>query len=310
LLSTLHSTEAVRPRAPRDHGNTEPRLVGCSEVTPAQLLKTHRQQSNLSVTSCAFFFPTLNDPAHINNFDTPRDSRGETTSSFITSIVATGTHLDFCDTNTISRHQLLHSHTMPAIDRLRWQDLPASFDQSKQSPSAASTDDETTGFFTLPREIRDSIYDFMYLEGEQKPDGLNKAQIIEGSDFGFIVHTRTPVPQARLVSRRFNSEYEERPASANRAQLTSNEMPQCWDLTPGPTISSQCTELELDFHYPRQIEIFGPCVWCQGTQYIAYMSLRRLNFLVDGKPLLKLINIRLHCSGSDLGCDGLTKLYA
>jgi hypothetical protein len=198
---------------------------------------------------------------------------------------------------------------MPAIDRLQWQDLPASFGQSKQSPSPASTDDETTGFFTLPREIRDSIYDFMYLEGEQKPDGLNKAQIIEGREFGSIVHTRTPIPQARLVSRRFKSEYEERLASANRAQLTSNEMPQCWDLTPGPTISSQCTALELDFHYPRQIEIFGPCVWCQGTQYIAYMSLRRLNFLVHGKPLLKRINIRLHCSGSDLGCDGLTSQF-
>jgi hypothetical protein len=221
-----------------------------------------------------------------------------------TPVVATETHLEICDIDSINRNQLLHIHTMPAIDRLQWQDLPASFGQSRQSTSAASIDDGTTGFSSLPRELRDDIYDSLYLEDEQKPDGLSKAEIIDGPKNGSTVYTRTRVPQARLVSQRFKSGYEERPASRNRAQWTSNGMPQCWDFTPGPTISSQCTELEIDFYHSHQM--FGPCVWCQGTQFIAYMSLRRLNFLVHGKPLLKRIHIRLHCSGSDLVCDGST----
>jgi hypothetical protein len=178
------------------------------------------------------------------------------------------------------------------------------WNESEQASSAANTTPETIGFFSLPRELRDDIYDLLYLEDEHKPNGLDKAEIIKGKKHGYMVYTQTSILPARLVSRQFKSEYEERPASGNRAQLTSNMVLECWgnNISWCPTISNRCTELEV--HYYQLHQTAGPCVWCQGCVFLGLASLRRLDYFVHGSRLLQRVRIRLHCPGPDLGCDG------
>jgi hypothetical protein len=90
---------------------------------------------------------------------------------------------------------------MSAVDCSQYQASSNASGKSKQPSSSADTIDETTGFFSLPRELRDEIYDLLCLEDEQKPNGLNKTdEIIDGPKYGSAVYARTRVPQARLVS--------------------------------------------------------------------------------------------------------------
>jgi hypothetical protein len=67
-------------------------------------------------------------------------------------------------------------------------------------------------FDTLPRELRDCIYDLLYQEIEES----------RGSSFGDLeFYTRAVIPRLRFVSRQFKAEYDER-ISANdfNQQLT------------------------------------------------------------------------------------------
>ena len=57
--------------------------------------------------------------------------------------------------------------------------------------------DGTPGFFeTLPRELRDAVYDLLYLEVTTDVEGLQ-------------FHTRTVIVELRLISRQFRLEYDE-----------------------------------------------------------------------------------------------------
>jgi hypothetical protein len=56
------------------------------------------------------------------------------------------------------------------------------WNESEQASSAANTTPETIGFFSLPRELRDDIYDLLYFEDDHKPNGLDKAEIIKGKN--------------------------------------------------------------------------------------------------------------------------------
>jgi hypothetical protein len=68
----------------------------------------------------------------------------------------------------------------------------------------AATDDRTDVkpfFETLPRELRDCIYDLLYQEVEESM----------GYDVGDLeFHTRAIIPRLRFVSRQFKAEYDER----------------------------------------------------------------------------------------------------
>jgi hypothetical protein len=114
----------------------------------------------------------------------------ETKTLLITPIVATETHLDSRDTNTINQYQSPAQHTMSTVNCLQNQAPPTAWSKGNQAPSAASTTPETIGF-EVPRELRDDIYDLLYLEDEHKPNGLDKAEVIKGEKSGYTVYTQT-----------------------------------------------------------------------------------------------------------------------
>jgi hypothetical protein len=67
------------------------------------------------------------------------------------------------------------------------------------SPNTIEQGDEAIGFFSLPRELRDRIYDMA------KKDHRVKIKSI-------IYEFRAAIPEKRLVSRQFKAEYDERSA--------------------------------------------------------------------------------------------------
>jgi hypothetical protein len=67
------------------------------------------------------------------------------------------------------------------------------------SPDMAEESDKPTGFFSLPRELRDTIYDMAREEG---------TRVVDGVMFTYCA----AVPKLRLVSRQLKSEYDQRPA--------------------------------------------------------------------------------------------------
>jgi hypothetical protein len=67
------------------------------------------------------------------------------------------------------------------------------------SPDIAEESDKPTGFFSLPRELRDTIYDMAREEG---------TRVVDGVMFTYCA----AVPKLRLVSRQLKSEYDQRPA--------------------------------------------------------------------------------------------------
>lgn len=67
------------------------------------------------------------------------------------------------------------------------------------SQSMPEHNDKATGFFSLPRELRDRIYEMVREDRRKKLDDIR---------FGF----RAAIPEKRLVNRQFKSEYDERSA--------------------------------------------------------------------------------------------------
>lgn len=67
------------------------------------------------------------------------------------------------------------------------------------TPSMLEHNDKATGFFSLPRELRDRIYEMVREDHCKKLDDIR---------FGF----RAAIPEKRLVNRQFKSEYDERSA--------------------------------------------------------------------------------------------------
>lgn len=65
------------------------------------------------------------------------------------------------------------------------------------TPDALDQGACTIGFFSLPRELRDSIYDMVWQEKQEKISGAN-------------FRIQAAIPKVRLISRHFKSEYDER----------------------------------------------------------------------------------------------------
>lgn len=91
-------------------------------------------------------------------------------------------------------------------------------------------------FGTLPRELRDCVYDLLYQEIEESV----------GSNVGDLqFHTRTIIPRLRFVSRQFNAEYDE--------WISMNDLNQQLTVTD---ISSCLQDPYLEysiFHFPLTI---------------------------------------------------------
>ena len=67
------------------------------------------------------------------------------------------------------------------------------------SPKATTQSDKATGFFTLPRELRDRIYELV------RDDRCQKVKLVR-------FEIRAAIPEKRLVSRQFKFEYDQRSA--------------------------------------------------------------------------------------------------
>ena len=82
-------------------------------------------------------------------------------------------------------------------------------------------------FDTLPRELRDCVYDLLYQEIEESM----------GSNVGDLeFHTRAIIPRLRFVSRQFKAEYDER--------ISKNDLIQ--QLTVTDTVKSlQCPHSKI-----------------------------------------------------------------
>ena len=88
-----------------------------------------------------------------------------------------------------------------------------------ETPATATGTESKTGFFDLPRELRDEIYD-LALEHERATTSSL------GDEGALNLHLRAPEPRLCLVSQRFYSEYEERaPTSDNIRLLVSGSTP-------------------------------------------------------------------------------------
>lgn len=85
--------------------------------------------------------------------------------------------------------------------------------QLQASTSPVLTDSKLGFFETLPRELRDAVYDLLYQEVTADVEGLE-------------FHTRIVIVELRLVSRQFRLEYDERSVSDehnNHLTITDRE---------------------------------------------------------------------------------------
>lgn len=182
-------------------------------------------------------------------------------------------------------------------------------DKAEPASSTAIVSEEMVGFFKLPRELRDAIYDLLFVGDEHEPYAVDKAQITEGVILAYATNVHASVPQARLLSRRFKADYGQRSASKDHIVLTSN----CYlDIDAADfcsTISNRATELRIDYRpSPRDYE--QECLWCDGFIATDWTRLDSVARLIETMPMLNHIRINLHGTGSDVGCISSRRLCA
>jgi hypothetical protein len=102
---------------------------------------------------------------------------------------------------------------------------------STSSSELATEGDEPTGFFSLPRELRDKIYDMVWQERKHK---VNAAYYI----------VNAAIPNVRLISRRFRSEYDES-SPANSFATVYDMYGPCKNFRGFPRLATHSTRLEL-----------------------------------------------------------------
>ena len=134
----------------------------------------------------------------------------------------------------------------------------------------------STGFFDLPRELRDMLYEF----------ALEHDQVSSGDNGTMCLHVRAPEPGLRLISRQFSTEYDERsPPSSSICLSVDGFTPHVqFESTAGfpyaarattvdiALTSAQCNNVGRDYFHPL-------CNW--------------LVELVTDKPCIKTLRIRL-----------------
>jgi hypothetical protein len=102
---------------------------------------------------------------------------------------------------------------------------------STSSSELATEGDEPTGFFSLPRELRDKIYDMVWQERKHK---VNAAYYI----------VNAAIPNVRLISRRFRSEYDES-SPANSFATVYDMYGPCNNFRGFPRLATHSTRLAL-----------------------------------------------------------------
>jgi hypothetical protein len=96
-------------------------------------------------------------------------------------------------------NQLSFQQTPLLHHSLRMSAAPPFSTTPDPSPNMAEPSDKVTGFFSLPRELRDIIYDMAREEYSRAVNGV-------------WFRYRAAIPTLRLVSRQLKLEYDQRPA--------------------------------------------------------------------------------------------------
>jgi hypothetical protein len=102
---------------------------------------------------------------------------------------------------------------------------------STSSSELATEGDEPTGFFSLPRELRDTIYGMVWQEHKHK---VNAAYYI----------VNAAIPNVRLISRQFRSEYDESSPADSFATVYDMYGPSN-NFRGFPRLATHSTRLEL-----------------------------------------------------------------
>lgn len=103
--------------------------------------------------------------------------------------------------------------------------LPSTSTSLRAPPrrSFASTT-EPAGFFKLPRELRDQVYDSLYYDYESEEHRANHGRVT--ISITCVCKTLYPIRKARLISRQLKDEYEQRmPFERYYAQQRVPNMP-------------------------------------------------------------------------------------
>lgn len=102
------------------------------------------------------------------------------------------------------------------------------------SPNMTEQSDEATGFFSLPRELRDEIYE-MAGENHQKVS----AEV--------IIYFRTPIPSLRLVSRQFKTEYDQKAPALSCLNIT--DVASACKIEDVPRLATRSRRLDIAWMY-------------------------------------------------------------
>lgn len=146
-----------------------------------------------------------------------------------------------------------------------------------------------TGFFSLPRELRDKIYDLIWEKREQRS---------YGSEVGFIFRAR--VPRVRLLCRQFKSEYDQAPPVDSFIHV-HNMSGGATRNTKIPEIATRSTRLKMSmsvdndccdaFIHMMTQSSNGHCILCMPS---STRDLQGAMDLVARLPLVQEVHIKLY----------------
>jgi hypothetical protein len=161
--------------------------------------------------------------------------------------------------------------------------------------TSISESDNVCDFFRVPRELRDQIYDLIFQEKEKANEGWH-------------YKIRTASPKARLISRRFTKEYDQRPAINNFIEASECDLVccgcQCHSYNDPTWVPSSLAAQTTALHINVVICQHGPERYrgsdCRDWGPHDYMNMRQwyrpwLEDLVWNLPLLGKVTMSVSC---------------
>lgn len=123
--------------------------------------------------------------------------------------------------------------------------------------TAVACDKQATGFFTIPPELRDLIYDFRLQDKQQQCDQC-------GSIGTPLFAIRASLPQLRLTSRRVKTEYDRRwplNSALNLCVASYNPFLRSFErpLPRPPRLAAMSTVVSVDLEFHGFIKAHWTC---------------------------------------------------
>lgn len=163
---------------------------------------------------------------------------------------------------------------------------------SDKSKGGIDTINGTLGFFKLPRELRDQIYDLLYVrDRETRADEPRK----DGCLTHLAITTHSTVSQAFHLNRQFRSEYIQRskmPVIVNHTVLHTNinlNHRDSQDQTC-PPFARGTTHLDIKF------EEYIFCAWCHGRFMFSDSHFRLIAKFSANMPAVESVKLHFYFS--------------